>query len=172
MMFFAFLTALDDVVDQLLLIIIIFLRNQNILCTIGNTTPQSKVSGTTSHNLDDTASLMRSRSITYFIDCFHCRIYSCIKSDRVFCTCDIKVNCSRKTNCVDTKICKLLSTCERSVTTDNNKSVDTMFPTDLCTTLLSFFCTELCATCCVKDCTTTLDCIRNVFGTHVNDFFI
>ena len=35
--FLSCLTACDDIVDQLLLIVIIFLRNQDILCTIGNT---------------------------------------------------------------------------------------------------------------------------------------
>ena len=172
MVFFTFFTALDDVVDQLLLIIVIFLRDQNVLCTVGDTAPQSKVSCATSHNFDDTASLMRSRSITYFIDCFHCCIYSSIKSDGIFCTSDIQVDCSRKTDCIDTKVCKFLSTCERTVTTDYNQSVDSMFSADFCTTFLSFLCTEFCTTCCIKNCTTTLNCVGNVFGTHVNNFFV
>ena len=171
-MLFAFLTTLDNVIDQLLLIIVIFLRNQNVLSTVGNTAPQSNISCTTSHNLDDTASLMRSGSITYFINCFHCCVYSCIKSDGIFCTCNVKVDCSRKTDCIDSEIRKLLSTCEGSVTTDDNKSVNSMFSADLCSTFLAFFCTEFCTTCCIKDCTSTLDCIRYIFCAHVNDLFV
>ena len=50
--------AHDDVIDDLLLIIIIALRNQNILCSIGNTAPECNITSITSHNLDNTAALM------------------------------------------------------------------------------------------------------------------
>ena len=39
-------------------------------------------------------------------------------------------------------------------------------------TFLAFFCTEFCTTCCIKDCTSTLDCIRYIFCAHVNNLFV
>ena len=46
---------------------------------------------------------MGRRCITDFVNGFHCCINSCIKSDRVICTCDIKVDCSWNTNCIYTE---------------------------------------------------------------------
>ena len=171
-MFLSCFTACDDVVDQFLLVVVVFLRDQNVLCTVCDTAPHSKVSCITSHNLDDTASLMRSRSITNFVDCFHSCVNCCIESDCILCTSDIQVNCTRNTDSVDTKISQLLCTCKRTVSTDNYQSIDSMFLTDLSTSLLSFRCTELCTSCCVKNCTASFDCIRYVSGSHINDFFI
>ena len=159
MVFLSCLTACDDIVDQLLLIIIIFLRDQDILCTIGNTTPHSKVSCVTSHNFNNTASFMRCGSITNLINSLHCCVYSCIKSDRILGTCNIQVDCSRNTDRIDSKVCELLCTCKRTVTTDNYQSVDSMFFADFSTTLLTFRCTEFCTSCCIKDCSATFDCI-------------
>ena len=49
--FLTHLTALNNVIDQLLLIIVILLRDQNILGSVGNTTPQCKPAGSTSHKM-------------------------------------------------------------------------------------------------------------------------
>ena len=136
-MFLTCLTAGNNIIDQFLLIIIIFFRNQNVLCAIGNTAPHCKVACVTSHNLDDTASLMRGRSITHLVNSFHSCIYSCIKANCVFGTCNIQVNGSRYADCVDSKICKFLSSCKRTVSTDNNKTIDSMLSADLSAALLS-----------------------------------
>ena len=53
------LAHLDDVVDQLLLIIIVGLRQKNILRAIRNPTPQRDITRVPAHDLDDRAALMR-----------------------------------------------------------------------------------------------------------------
>src|SRR5699024_4410288 len=58
---FAALLILHDILDQSLLVEIVLLRHQDTLCAVGDTTPQGQVSRITSHNLDDTASLMGCR---------------------------------------------------------------------------------------------------------------
>ena len=92
---------------------------------------------------------MRSRGITYLVDRFHCGVHRCIKTDGILCTCNIKVNRSRKTDRVDAECRQLLRTSERSVTADNDNSVDSMLLADLCCSLLTFRCLELHAACCL-----------------------
>ena len=53
------LAHLDDVVDQLLLIIIVGLRQKNILRAIRNPTPQRDITRIPAHDFDDRAALMR-----------------------------------------------------------------------------------------------------------------
>ena len=159
MVFLSCFTACDDVVDQLLLIIIIFLRNQDILCSVSDTTPHSKVSCITSHNLDNTTSFVRCGSITNFINCLHCCIYSCIKSDCILCAGNIQIDRTWNTDCVNSKISQLLCAGKGTVSTDYYQSVDSMFLTDFCTTLLSFRCTEFCTSCCIKNCTASFNCV-------------
>jgi len=48
----------NDVVDDLLLVIVVFFGKQNILRTVGNTAPQRNISRVPANNLNDTASLM------------------------------------------------------------------------------------------------------------------
>ena len=170
--FFTTFSSFDDVVDQFLLIIIVFFWKQDIFCTVGDTTPQSQVTCISSHNFDNAATLMRSRSITYFVDCFHSSIHSGIKTDGIFCTCDVQVDGSRNTNCVDSQICQLLSTCKRTVTTDNYQTVNAVFSADICCFFLSFFCSHLCTTCCIQDRTTATDDIRYIFCRHIDDLFV
>ena len=172
MMFFATFSVFDDVVDQLLLIVIIFLRKQDIFCTVCNTAVQSDVACTTSHNFDDTASFMRCGCITYFIDCFHCCIDRCIKSDRILGACNVQVDRSRDTDRVDTQSSQFLCTCEGSVTTDDYQSVNTMLSADFCTSCLSFRCTELCTSCCIQYSTATGNDIRYVTCCHIFNLFI
>src|SRR5699024_5734852 len=106
-----------------LLIIIMLFRHQDALCTVGNTAPQSKVSGVTAHNLNDTAALMRGGSITNLIDRFHSCIYRSVESDRIVRTCDIKIDRSRDSDCVHSQVRQLLSSCEGTVTADNDQAV-------------------------------------------------
>ena len=103
MLFTAF-SAFFDVCNDLCFIVVMFLRKKNLLCSIGNTAPQCKVSRITSHNFDNTTSFMWCRCITYFVNCFHRCINRCIESDCVFCTCDIKIDRSRKSDCIYSKI--------------------------------------------------------------------
>ena len=115
---------------------------------------------------------MRSGCISDFIDCFHCRIYSCIKTDGIICTGNIKIDGSRNTYCVYPKVRKLLRSCERTVSADNNQTIDTIFLTDSGSFLLSFLCTHGLAACRLKNRTSTLNCIGYVAGRQVNDLLL
>ena len=172
MMFFTFFTVINNIVDDSLLIIIVFFRKQDILCTIGNTAPQGQVSGISSHNFDNTYTLMRSGSITNLVNSFHCCIYSCIKSDCIFCTGNIQVNGSRHTYGINSQICQFLSTCKGTVTADNNKSVNPVLSANLCCSFLTFFCTHFCTAGCIENGTALLNGIGNIHSRHINNFFV
>ena len=148
-MLFAALSVLNDPVDQVLLIAVVALRKENILRAVGNTAPESDISGISSHNLDDAAPLMGGGSITDFIDGFHRCVYSGIETDRIVGTGDIKVNGPRKTDRVDAEGRQLLRTSERTVTADNDNTVDSVLLADLCCFLLTFRCLKLHAACCL-----------------------
>ena len=171
-MFLAHLTLLDDVVDQCLLVIIVSLWEQNVFCSVGNTTPKCNVTCMSTHNFDNTTSLMRRRSISNLIDCFHCSIYCCIKTDGVICTCNIKVNGSLNADCIDTLSSKCLCSTIRTVTTNYNKSINSMFAADFCSTLLHFQFCEFRTSGCTQNSTTLLDDIRYISSHHISDFFI
>ena len=108
------------------------------------------------------ASFMRRRSITYFIDRFHRRIYSSIKSDRVICAGNIKIDRSRNADRIYAEVRKFLSSGKRTVSSDNYKSVDTVFFTDCSRFLLSFFRTHRFTTRCLKERTSALDLLRHI----------
>ena len=61
------------------------------------------------------------------IDRFHRRIYSSIKSDRVICAGNIKIDRSRNADRIYAEVRKFLSSGKRTVSSDNYKSVDTVF---------------------------------------------
>ena len=110
-LFTAFL-IFKNVLDQGFLIKSMLFRHQDTLSSVGNTAPQCKISCVTTHNLNDTASLMRCRSITDFIDRIHSCINRCIKSDRIICAGDIQIDRSRNTDRINSEVCKLLSSCK------------------------------------------------------------
>ena len=115
---------------------------------------------------------MGSRCITNLINCFHSCINSGIKTDGVLCTCNVKVDGSWNSDCVDSKVSKLLRSSKGTVSTDYNKSVNTVLAADLCTTLLSFRCAELGTSCSVKNCTATLDGVGYISCCHIDDLFV
>src|SRR5699024_126330 len=172
MMFLARLTACDDIVDQLLLVIIVFLRDQHVLGAVGDTAPHSQITGVAAHYLNDTAALMGSGSITHLVDRLHSRIHSRVKSDGVLCTGNVKVDGTGNSDGIDTQIGQLLRACERTVSTDDNQALDPVFPADFGSSLLSFRRAELRAPCSIQDRTASLDGIRYVFGSHIYDLFI
>ncbi len=53
------LTVFNDIVDNVLLIEIVFLGKKDVLRAVCDTAPECDVSGVTTHNLDDGTSLMR-----------------------------------------------------------------------------------------------------------------
>ena len=52
------LSALNNMIYNFLLIIIVFLRKQYILSSVGNAAPQSNISCMPPHNLNNTAALV------------------------------------------------------------------------------------------------------------------
>mgnify|MGYP007049176103 CR=1 FL=1 len=90
---------------------------------------------------------MRGRSILNLVDCLHCCVDSSIETDCVLGTCNIQVDGSGKTDSINTKSGQCLCTTVRTVTADDNDTVDTVLSADLSTLLLSFRFLELQTTC-------------------------
>ena len=97
---------------------------------------------------------------------------SSIKSNSIICTCNIKINCSRKSDSINSLCCKLLCTSERTISTDYNYTVNSMLSAYFSTSLLTFFSHEFHASCCIEDCSTTLDNISNASLVHINYLII
>ena len=168
----ASLTRLDDTIDDRLLIAIVTLRKKDLLRTVCDTAPEGDVTGTTAHNLDDRATLVRGRGITQLIDRLHRGIDGGIEADRIIGTCDIEIDGTRHTDGVDAECTQLAGATEGTVTTDDNDSVDTMLTADLRTTGLALRCGKLLASCSVEDSTTTADGIRYRGRIHVDDLLL
>ena len=143
MMGLTMLTVGNDIIDNILFVVIVLLGKQDILGAVGNTAPQSNVSGISAHYLDDTASLMRGRGILNLVDCLHCCVDSSIETDGVLGTCNIQIDGSGKTDGIDAQSGQCLCTTVRTVTADDNDTVDTVLSADLSTLLLSFLFLEL-----------------------------
>src|SRR5699024_8603109 len=71
MMLFTPFPVFNYIIYNLLLVIVILFRNQDILRPVGNTAPQSDITGAPSHYLDDAAPLMGGGGISYFVNGFH-----------------------------------------------------------------------------------------------------
>ena len=171
-MFLSVFPVIDDVIDQLLLIIIVFFRKKNILRAIGNTAPESNITGISSHYLDDTATLMGSRGITNLIDGFHRGVDCGVETDGIIGTGNIQVNGTRNSNGIDSESSQLLRSCEGTVTTDHHQTFDAMLTADLCRLLLSFRCTHLCTTRSIKHGTTTGNSIRHISCSKICDLAV
>ena len=172
MMGLTMLTVGNDIIDNILFVVIVLLGKQDILGTVGNTAPQSDISGISAHYLDDTASLVRGRGILNLVDCLHCCVDSGIETDGVLGTCNIQIDSTGKTDGIDTKSGQGLRATIGTVTADNNDTVNTMLSADLSTLLLSFRFLELQTTCSSQNRTTTLDDIGHVLCLHIYDLFI
>ena len=151
-MLLATFSVLDDIINNRRFIIIIKLRKQDIFCAVGDTTP-CNVACASSHNLYNTTTFMGCGCITYFINGFHRCIHCCIKTNCILCTGDIKVNRSWNTNCINAKCCKFSCTLERTISTNDNNTINTMFTANLSAFLLSFLRTEFRTARCIQKCT-------------------
>ena len=170
--FFAALSVFNDAVDEILLIAIIPLWKQDILGSVGDPAPQGNVSRTAAHYLDDAAPLMGGGRIPYLINSLHGCVDSCIKTDGIIGTCDVKVNGSWKSDGIDPQGRKFSRSPEGTVTADDNDSVDAVLPADLCTHLLAFLRLELFTTRCIKDRASPVDGIGNADAVHIHDLFL
>ena len=158
---FAAFPVVDDIVDELLLVVIVLFRKKNILRAVGDTAPESDITGVTSHYLDNAAALMGGGSITNLIDGFHCRVDCGIETDGVLGAGDIQVDSSRNTDGVDAESSQFLCSCEGTVATDNYQSLNSVFTADLCSLCLAFRCTHLRTAGGVKHRTSAGNRIRN-----------
>ena len=103
MMGLALFTASDNIIDYLLLIIMVSLRQKNVLRTVCDTAPQSDIPRMTSHNLDDTATLMGGRGDFYLVNCLHGRIDRRIKTYGIFRTGNVQIYGSGNSHRIDTQ---------------------------------------------------------------------
>ena len=85
-------SALDNAVNDGLLVSIILLRQKNFFCTICHTAPKSDIACVSSHYLDNGATLVGGRSISNLINSLHSGIDRSIKADGVICAGNIQVN--------------------------------------------------------------------------------
>ncbi len=110
MMCLSFLPASDNVVDQLLLIVIIFLGKKDILRAVCNACPECNVPRMSAHYLDDGAALMGRGGISYLVNRLHRGVDRRVKTNRILCTCNVKINRSRHTDRIDAMSGKSLRT--------------------------------------------------------------
>ena len=172
MMCLAASSVVNDVVDQLLLIVIIALRKKNIFRAVRDAAPQSDVAGITAHDLDNGASLMGRGCIADFIDCFHGCVDSRIESDRVLCAGNIQIDRTRDADNVDSLVRKFLCAAIGTVTSDYDKSFDTVLVADFDCSRNTFRCAHLFAASRSEDSTALLDRVGDIAGLHFLDVFL
>ena len=107
--------VVDDPVDERLFISVIPFRKKDILSAVGNAAPQRKITRVPSHHFNDTAPLMGSGGVTDLVNGLHGRVDSRVKTNGVIRTCNVQVNGSRKSDCIDPKGGKLASAAEGTI---------------------------------------------------------
>ena len=171
-MLLALFPGINDVVNDGLLIIIIFFRNQHILRAGGNTAPQSDIAGIAAHNLDYAHALMGRGSIPYLIDCLHGRIDSCVKTDGIFRTGNIQIDGTRHTDRIYAVLGQLLRTGKGTVSAYDHQTVYSKLFAGGGSLFHTFFRVHLHASRGIQDRASLSDDIRHISGSHVEDFLI
>ena len=166
------LPVIDNIIDNALLVEVIFFRKQNILRTVGNTAPERYVARISSHNLYDTASLMGGRGIPHLVDRLHGRIDCRVKADRILRTRNIQVNGSRNADGVDPVPCQRLGTPVGTVPSDYDNSVDSVLFTDLGSLCLALLGLELRTAGRSQNSTASLNGVGHILFFHIYDFFV
>ena len=115
---------------------------------------------------------MGRRGILNLVNCFHRSVYCSVKADGIFGTGNIKVDSSGKSYCVDTQSGQSLGSAVRTVSTDDNNTVNSMLATDVSTLFLIFRFLELEASCCSQNSTASLDNIGNITSLNLNNLFV
>ena len=162
----------NDIVNDLLLVIVVFLRQQNILRAVGNTAPQRNISRVPAHNLNDTASLMGGRCVSYLVNGLHRRIDRRIETDGILCTGNVQINRSRQTDGIDAVSRKSLRAPVGAIPSDHHQTVNSVLMTDFRTPLLSFFRPELMTSRRSQNSAAALNRIRYRPLLHIYDLFI
>ncbi len=110
--------------------------------------------------------------IPYLVDSFHCGIYRCVKSNSILCTCNVKINGSRKGNGINPQGRQFLGAFKRAVPADDNHAVNAVLFTDFRTFLLAFLCDKLHTAGCLQNRTSPLDGIGDASCLHINNLFL
>ena len=168
----ASLTIGDNIVDNILLVKIVPLRNQNILRAVCHTAPKRDISRIPAHNLNDVAAFMGGRGIPYLVDGLHCRVDGRVKANSIFRTGNIKINSPRNTDGVDSVSCQCLSASVRTVAADYHNTVNTVLSADFRSPLLHFFFLKLKTPCRTQDRSASLDDVGHVLLFHIYDLFV
>ena len=108
--------------------------------------------------------------VTDLVNGLHGRVDSRVKTNGVIRTCNVQVNGSRKSDCIDSKGGKLASAAEGTVAANHHNAVDSMLTADFSALLLAFRCSKLLASGCVKYGTALVDGVRYAGGLHIHDF--
>ena len=160
MMPLAVLPVVDNIVDNTLLVIIIFLRDQDILGAVGDTAPERDITGISAHHFDNAAAFMGGRGISHLINGLHRRIDGRIKTDRIICAGDIQIDRSRNSDRIDSMARQCLRPAVGTVTADHHHAVDPVLFAHLRTLCLPFLILEFRAAGRSQDRTAALDRIR------------
>ena len=114
---------------------------------------------------------MRSGSVTDFIDSVKDGVKRCVITDGSVGAVQVVVDSTRESDTGDVKfLCKNSCSTQRTVSADNDKSVDTFFLHIFVCQLSSFGCLELLTACGFEDCTSLLDDITYVLAFEFMDF--
>ena len=99
------------------------LREQDCGCAARNSYLQRQMSGTTSHDLNDRAALMRLHGITQAVDCADRRVARGIKTDGIVRAHDVVVDRSRNADCRHAQTGECLCAAEAAVAAADNQTI-------------------------------------------------
>ena len=167
-----FLPAFNNTVNDSLLISVILLRKKNLLSPICHTAPKSNIAGASTHYFDNGTTLVRSGSITNLINRLHSGINRGIKTDSIIRTCNIKVNGSRHTDGVHSECRKLSRSHKRSVSSDYDHAVNSVFFTDFSPLLLAFYSCKFFTTSSIENGSSAAYDVGYGMTVHIYNFFL
>ena len=166
------LTALDDMVDDLLLVILILFGQKNILGSVCHAAPKGNITCMAAHYLYNTASLMRGGGILHLVDGLHRRIDRRIKANRIIGACNIQVDGAGQSHRVDPQPGKRLRSAIGAVAANDNNAVDTVLRTDISALLLILGPFELQTAGRAKHRSAALDNIGHMTRLHVDNVLV
>ena len=169
---FASPAVLDDVVDDLLLVVIVLLRKQDILRAVGDAAPQSDIARVPAHDLDDAASLMGGRGIADLVDGLHSGIDGRIKADRVLGAGNIQIDSPGHADHVDAVVRQRLGAAEGTVAADDHQAFDSVLQTVFRCPADALFCAHLLAAGRIENGAALLDCIGHIMRLHILDLLV
>ena len=168
----ALLAALNDMAHDLLLVVIVILRKQNVFRAVGNTAPQRNITCMTPHYLNNTAALMGRRSILYLVNGLHGSVYRRVKADSIIRAGNIQVYGARNAHRIDPLSGKRLSSAIGTVASDHDHTVNPVLPADVSSLLLIFRLLKLQTSGRAQNGAALLDNVGHVAGLHINDILI